>query len=244
MKSLALVPALLTGILTASVVCQSAAQGQTVGSQYPAGQSFVISSSPTNSGGVITTTYLPPHSPQPVRQAALQSTTTMGAVPAQGLPVQQFRPQQPVGTSVLPGSPSQPPSMPGAQPATALPPNYPTSNVATHGTVQTVQSTAGVNPYVGLPLPTTTTNRVVTYNNPQGVPPANCQPVGVIPANAPPTLAANQLPQTVPVTQNYRPLVPVRGLPGGSYVSQGLWGNPRAYVNGQPVRNFWRYIIF
>ncbi len=43
-------------------------------------------------------------------------------------------------------------------------------------------------------------------------------------------------------SQPWRPLIPLRTLPPGVYVGQGLIGQPVAYVNGEPVRNFLRYI--
>lgn len=40
----------------------------------------------------------------------------------------------------------------------------------------------------------------------------------------------------------YRPVVPVHNLPSNAYLGQGLLGQPKAYVNGQPIRNFLRYM--
>ena len=42
---------------------------------------------------------------------------------------------------------------------------------------------------------------------------------------------------------SWQPLIPLRALPPGLYVGQGLIGQPVAYVNGEPVRNFLRYIF-
>ena len=38
------------------------------------------------------------------------------------------------------------------------------------------------------------------------------------------------------------PLIQFRNLPPGSYLGQGLIGQPTAYVDGQPIRNLLRYI--
>jgi len=40
----------------------------------------------------------------------------------------------------------------------------------------------------------------------------------------------------------YRSLVP-RSLPAGTYIGQGWLGQPKAFVNNQPLRNFMRYLI-
>jgi len=60
----------------------------------------------------------------------------------------------------------------------------------------------------------------------------------VLPANTIPTLAP-----TVQYRQ-YKPVVPLRSaVPNGAYVSQGMFGQPKAYVQGQGVRNFFRYVL-
>jgi hypothetical protein len=40
----------------------------------------------------------------------------------------------------------------------------------------------------------------------------------------------------------YTPLLKLQYMPAGSYLGQGVIGQPTAYVNGQPVRNLLRYI--
>jgi hypothetical protein len=43
---------------------------------------------------------------------------------------------------------------------------------------------------------------------------------------------------------SYRPIVSFsNGLPPGTYLGQGIIGQPKAYVDGQPVRNFFRYVF-
>ena len=232
--------------------------GATTGSRvsYPAGQSYIISSSPTADGGVITTTYQPPQ--------VVQSSTL--PIPSSGRPIQnaviQYRPATypAAQTQFQSGSPlspaTSPVTQPAMQPATMQPAGPqalnggfqpttpPTTLPATSATAgmtpiqaQAPQGNPAINPYVGFPLPSTSNGRIVAYS-------AAGNACATVPANAPPTLQGIPTNPTVPVTQNYRPLVPVQGVPGGSYVSQGLWGNPRAYVQGQPIRNFWRYVIF
>lgn len=41
----------------------------------------------------------------------------------------------------------------------------------------------------------------------------------------------------------YQPLVRVFNMPQGTFLGQGIIGQPEAYVNGQPVANFFRYIF-
>ena len=222
---------------------------------YPARQSYVISSSPTADGGVITTTYQPPQ--------VVQSSTL--PIPSSGRPIQnavtQYRPATypAAQTQFQSGSPlspaTSPATQPAMQPATMQPATMqpagpqgltggfqlttpPTTHPATTAPAgMTPIHAPAINPYVGFPLPRTSNGRIVAYSTAGNA-------CATVPANAPPTLQGIPTNPTVPVTRNYRPLVPVQGVPGGSYVSQGLWGNPRAYVQGQPIRNFWRYVIF
>ena len=41
----------------------------------------------------------------------------------------------------------------------------------------------------------------------------------------------------------YQPLFPLLRMPQGSYLGQGVIGQPEAYVNNQPLRNFFRYLL-
>lgn len=41
----------------------------------------------------------------------------------------------------------------------------------------------------------------------------------------------------------YKPVLPLRRTINGAYVSQGIWGQPKAYVPSEPVRNFFRYLL-
>ncbi len=56
-------------------------------------------------------------------------------------------------------------------------------------------------------------------------------PVAPVPLLPPPS------PQVV-----YRPLIPVTKLPTETYFGRGIFGQPKVYVPGQPVRNFFRYL--
>lgn len=39
------------------------------------------------------------------------------------------------------------------------------------------------------------------------------------------------------------PVIPLRSMPYGTYLGQGIVGQPVAYVDGEPVRNFLRYVF-
>ncbi|MCH7725156.1 MAG: hypothetical protein IH991_01555 [Planctomycetes bacterium] len=54
---------------------------------------------------------------------------------------------------------------------------------------------------------------------------------------------AGYAPYVNPNRAAFRPIVPFRNIPPGSYVGQGLLGQPKAYVQGQPLRNLFRYIF-
>ena len=253
-------------MLSTIALCSWPIQANAQTPAYPAGQSYIISSSPTADGGVITTTYQPPNASNTVRATTipgnpavtqyrpLQTPTQNLQYPNPAYPVNQAQfqsgsPLNPVASS--PATAAAPATLPGqlrgapsAIPPSSIAPTLPTTPapvvtqpLPTQPPLQTWQSNQGINPYVGFPLPQTADSRIVAYNT-------SGNACATLPANLPPSLQGMGGPQTVPVNQNYRPLVPVHGLPGGAYVSQGLWGNPRAYVQGQPVRNFWRYVIF
>lgn len=45
------------------------------------------------------------------------------------------------------------------------------------------------------------------------------------------------------LTGNFQPIVATQNMPPGTYLGRGLIGQPTAYVDGQPVRNLFRYIF-
>ncbi len=71
-----------------------------------------------------------------------------------------------------------------------------------------------------------------------GYAPANCSGTATTVRYAPVTY-----PSPPTRTFTYRPLIPIQSLPNSSYIGQGIYGQPKAYVDGQPVRNFFRYIL-
>lgn len=76
------------------------------------------------------------------------------------------------------------------------------------------------------------------------------QPVQLqaVPAAAAPQLGQTVIPAQVaaayPTTrQRIGPLIPLRReIPEGTFIGQGILGQPTAFVDGQPVRNFIRYL--
>jgi hypothetical protein len=40
-----------------------------------------------------------------------------------------------------------------------------------------------------------------------------------------------------------QPVLRLQNLPPGTYMGQGIVGQPEAYVDGQPVRNLFRYLL-
>lgn len=70
-------------------------------------------------------------------------------------------------------------------------------------------------------------------------PPANPQYAPTAPTYAPYGATAGY-----PNRAQWKPLIPLRALPPGVYVGQGIVGQPVAYVDKEPVRNFLRYISF
>lgn len=84
---------------------------------------------------------------------------------------------------------------------------------------------------------------------------AGLPPVGPPPASLPPALGGGEgvagalpspqmfAPAATSAPSSLQPLVRFQNMPPGSYLGQGLVGQPKAYVDGQPVRNLLRYIF-
>lgn len=97
----------------------------------------------------------------------------------------------------------------------------------------TTYPTSGVQYYPGNSLPNTVYRQTRSGSS--------CQPsYGVnSPASLPPSLGYG-----VPANNSpYKALLPLQKMPNNTYVGQGLIGQPKAFVEGQPVRNFFRYIL-
>lgn len=96
-------------------------------------------------------------------------------------------------------------------------------------------------------------------NCPTCIPQAGMPPAAIVPPGAFPNQVAPQ-PIYPPMNQtqqpwlsspgavggnrvNFTPLISLRNLPPGTYLGQGIIGQPKAYVDGEPVRNLFRYIL-
>lgn len=52
------------------------------------------------------------------------------------------------------------------------------------------------------------------------------------------------VPQASPAPRGYRPVLPLSSVPQNYYVGRGIIGQPKLYVPGQPIRNFFRYLTY
>jgi hypothetical protein len=200
---------------------------------------FIQSSSPLPGGGIVTTTYHPTSNSPPVTTvsypagfatypdaatvpslAGAQSVLTSPAPPATNSPTQ-------LHTAQLPQLPATPPATvngptivvptwgnPFAGPRRYLPANY-------QPQIPTTQTTTGylpsgtVYPYPTAPTSPATGNSIVV---------------------SPPPIPSDP-------RVNYQPIFKLQNLPPGTYMGQGWLGQPKAYVDGQPIRNLLRYVF-
>lgn len=123
-------------------------------------------------------------------------------------------PQQPVGVpAAVPGCPCNPPS--SGMTASAVPPY-----------------TTGVPTVPFAPAP----------GLPGTIPTSGFQPSGTVPTAAGGTggMTTAYYPY---LTGNFQPIVATKNLPPGTYMGRGIFGQPTAYVDGQPMRNLFRYVF-
>jgi len=206
----------------------------------------------------ITIRYAPAAAPQSAFVPATQTYSQPWREPATPGSIQVLRPnpQQfapPVTAPVVGVQPQYAPvSAPVVGPSYATPVNYaPAPNIAyspvqpvpyvpatrTYYPAGQIQQTNYYAPNAGYPV-----RRVANYADPCGCQPG---PVGYAPA----TTAYNQAPYQAVATTNgaphyaWQPVVALRGTPDNYFVGQGIIGQPKVYVEGEPVRNFFRYIL-
>lgn len=246
--------------LAMSLSCVSVASAQSPYPQYaPVGQTYVISSSPSSDGGTITTTYTAPRN---VAVGSTLSTTPTAQVtyaPPQNLYAQGYGAPappafDPYAQGVVQANYQAPAQLPANTPPSLPPAGYqtPTAGAAPTYLAPTFNAPS-YNPYVGAPVRTAPVSGAVVpvgyqvANYPQTL--SNCGPAGSLPPSMSYQSGATMAQPyaygygTVPINNNYKPLAPIFSVPNGTYVSQGLLGQPKAYVNGQPVRNIFRYIL-
>lgn len=142
------------------------------------------------------------------------------------------------------------------------------SSPATDGRIVTTYSgtTSAANEPTGIVVPVSSSRPTITYSSQrayvaQAPPIAAETPPALVPQ---PQFGSNTLsaPLTIPdggscacapaggvsiypPMQVYRPqtVIATKPVPSGTYVGKGLVGQVKAYVDGQPVRNFFRYIL-
>jgi hypothetical protein len=221
---------------------------------------WVESSSPVRGGGVVSTTHFPNtgNTVTSIREsmdpAAVQRLQLSGAVPGATAPVGSATALQPSQSSVnyaaiptgngnylvptvqyVPMNPG-----PAANPVQLTAAQFPYAACANCQTPMMTQPTAFQPGLAQQPF----------ASQPPVLPPTAGGVYGPIqPQLANPT-APGFYPPAQPQAQRglfggqsgYRSLIP-RSLPAGTYIGQGWLGQPKAYVNSQPFRNFLRYLI-
>jgi hypothetical protein len=243
MKLLAIGPFTLAILWT----CASLTCGQSIPSNTT---EFITSSSPLPDGSIVTTTFVPRSGGDPQTKWTPAGTSIRGSwgTPTQSAEQSVLRPGS--QSSVLSGS-SQPILTTAQLPSTSAPTFVPQ-------TAAPVQMSTWGNPYTGprpylaptnpwsyrvcgypqTPTAVLPTGTVYPYPVASTPPTLNTLP----PASLPPTLQPT-VPSSVPVRTTYRPAIQFRNLTPGTYLGQGLIGQPKAYVDGQPIRNLFRYIF-
>lgn len=107
-----------------------------------------------------------------------------------------------------------------------------------NGTVATVPPyTTGV-PTIPFAPPAPLPGTVPTSYTTSATSSAAVAPGTVAPTGATPTTAYSPY-----LTGNFQPIVATQNMPPGTYLGRGLIGQPTAYVDGQPMRNLFRYIF-
>lgn len=139
-----------------------------------------------------------------------------------------------------------PPPLTGSRPTTIAPADVQPALTVTSSGGPTVQSVPAYNQaaygygYTAIGAP----QRVVyvapaPYSNTVPIQQVtNVQPLGSLqPLGTP----YNPFAATAPAVP-WRPIVNIRNMPDNYVVGQGIIGQPKVYVPGQPIRNFFRYI--
>jgi hypothetical protein len=193
---------------------------------------YIESSSPLPGGGVVSSIYAPGRG-APVYRGG----------PATRL-VQNGQPAAANGTAVT-GQVSAPSSPTAALPAGQTPVAY--------GPVSATPTVARI-PSLGIPLNWDrslnaprccngcATMRPASYANYAGYPPAGST-AAAIPGYSPgPATAAASVPTSHTTWSPQSPVV-LQNLPPNATAGTGLFGGPRQYIDGEPVRNLFRFVF-
>jgi hypothetical protein len=167
----------------------------------------------------------------PARFSASQSPYAPSTMPLSSVPegvTTYFWPEEPAAEKVAKASyapASFAPTLHSSAPAKTMNvaqglPSWPAPATAVQTTLRPVPATTVQYPAGSMQCVCTPTGQPV-YN----MPPANLAPTA-----------------TYPPVYSYRPAMPVSAMPADYYFGRGLIGQPKVYVQGQPVRNALRFI--
>lgn len=239
MKSYLIAASVLTFVLPFA----ASALGQQLAS--PASE-FISSSSPLPDGSIVTTTYYPKLGVAP------ETRLTVGVGPIANPYSVAAKPS--IEQSVLQSNPAL-----VSQSAVSIAPvqtlALPTPPIQTSGQYPIVQVPTWGNPFAGPRRYLPRNYQPANYNVGPPQIQAGYLPSGTVypypDASTPPTLLPNVSDATVApppsyagsTRVNYQPLLRFQNLPPGTYMGQGMIGQPTAYVDGQPIRNLLRYIF-
>ncbi len=227
-------------------------------------QEFITASSPLSDGSVVTTTYYPSSTGpvtrivQPVGVSPNASQATMPT--AQTISTQSVQAKTSGNTSGVVSQPSTVPTtisqvVPPTTTSQVVPP---TTTYMAHMPDAEQRAILQANQLIRVPTlgyPNTRTalmpgsySTTQTMRLPTGevypYPESQAAPAATIPS------LGSTLPMpTVPGpligrSPTLQPLLKLQNLPPGTYVGQGIVGQPKAYVDGQPLRNLLRYFSY
>lgn len=238
--------AMIVALIGVSLPCVNTAVAQ----QAAANTEFITSSSPLPDGSIVTTTYFPKSG------AGRETKWAPGAGTAVSSPtVSTGRPA--LEQSVLQGGPPQ--SSPISAPTTFSPrplvetvqvPNFGTAVMPANGNSTIIIPNWG-NPFAGPRRYLPSNYQSTGYNvvGPQVA--TGYLPSGTVypypAASTVPTL--NTSPQLSPIVYGANPRVnnqtvyELQNMRPGTYLGRGAIGQPKAYVDGQPLRNLLRYVF-
>ena len=227
-----------------------------VTAQSAASKEFMEASSPLKKGGVVVTRNSPGQGVETVLYTS--STTTGGRTTPTSTPPAS----KPTTTSPASATNDQAAPKVAAAPTTTVD-AYPYPNLAPPSATETrtglqipnlgyAQRTHQRPSWFGQPV--TTPNSGLCDCSPPGLTnatipaPADTIPSIQYPQSQSPTMANGFPgsfwdPQSIYGAKNPSPLVKFKNMPPGTYLGQGIIGQPKAYVDGQPFRNLFRYFL-
>ncbi len=248
-------------LMTAAAMASLWLLAQSAAAQSAAAREYMEASSPLKKGGVVVTRTAPGRQVETVlyrETPGLTRTSTVVERPSDAeRPVETQANVQPSTTpAMMPTNPSPPAAdvYPYPQaPASVAPGFYPgvvqVPNLGYYG--RTTQRPS----WFGQP---TQPPRLFSGGTPNpGFSPPMTAPIVTSPPAASPQI---QMPQVIPpgqsVTTGYtpwtqpfatqppgpQPVIRFQNMPPGAYMGQGIVGQPKAYVDGQPIRNFLRFL--